>query len=83
MAPSSAAYTRYSAHSVQPGDTLNRVATEFGVSRDVILQTSGLADPDVIQPGQVLTIPRDTGWLCPGPIQRYARDDRRPLRADQ
>jgi LysM repeat protein len=46
-----------------PGDTLNEVATQFGVTGETIMRTSGLADPNLLQPGQVLTIPRDSGWL--------------------
>jgi LysM repeat protein len=61
--PIVAAYTTYATYAVQPGDTLNKVAGVFGVSGEVIMRTSGLSDPNLLQPGQVLTIPRDTGWL--------------------
>ncbi len=61
--PIVAAYTTYATYTVQPGDTLNRVASQFGVSGVTIMRTSGLADPNLLVPGQVLTIPRDTGWL--------------------
>ena len=61
--PIVAAYTTYATYTVQPGDTLNRVASQFGVSGITIMRTSGLADPNLLVPGQVLTIPRDTGWL--------------------
>ena len=53
----------YTTYTVMPGDTLNEVATQFGVSGDTIIRTSGLADPNLLLPGQVLTIPRDSGWL--------------------
>ena len=61
--PIVAAYTTYSTYTVQPGDTLNQVATQFGVSGDTIMRTSGLINPNLLLPGQVLTIPRETGWL--------------------
>jgi LysM repeat protein len=61
--PVLAAYTAYSTYTVQPGDTLNQVASQFGVSGDTIVRTSGLQDPNLLQPGQVLTIPRESGWL--------------------
>src|SRR5207302_1256903 len=61
--PIVAAYTTYATYTVQPGDTLNKVATQFGVSGDRIMRTSGLADPNLLLPGQVLSIPRDSGWL--------------------
>lgn len=61
--PIVASYTTYSTYTVQPGDTLNQVATQFGVSGDTIMRTSGLINPNLLLPGQVLTIPRDSGWL--------------------
>jgi LysM repeat protein len=61
--PIVAAYTSYASYTVQPGDTLNQVATQFGVNGDTIVRTSGLVDPNLLVPGQVLTIPRDSGWL--------------------
>lgn len=44
---------------VQPGETLNSLATEFGVSTTAIInyEPNGISNPDVIQPGQVLLIP--------------------------
>src|SRR5438034_3697781 len=61
--PIVAAYTTYSTYAVQPGDTLNHIASQFGVTGDVIIRTSNIADPNLLAPGQVLTIPRDSGWL--------------------
>jgi LysM repeat protein len=61
--PIVAAYTTYATYSVRPGDTLNRVATDFGVASDIIMRASGLANPNLLLPGQVLTIPRESGWL--------------------
>jgi LysM repeat protein len=61
--PIVAAYTTYSTYTVQPGDTLNRIATEFGASGDIIVRTSNIGNPNLLVPGQVLTIPRDSGWL--------------------
>lgn len=58
-----AAYTTYSTYTVQPGDTLNRIASQFDVAGDVIIRTSNIADPNLLVPGQVLSIPRDSGWL--------------------
>ncbi len=44
---------------VQPGETLNSLATEYGVSTTAIInyEPNGISDPDVIQPGDVLIIP--------------------------
>jgi peptidoglycan lytic transglycosylase len=33
------------------------------VSGEIIMRTSGLSDPNLLLPGQVLTIPRESGWL--------------------
>jgi N-acetylmuramoyl-L-alanine amidase len=44
---------------VQPGDTLNSLATDYGVSTTAIInyEPNGISNPDVIQPGTVLIIP--------------------------
>jgi LysM repeat protein len=61
--PIVAAYTMYATYTVRPGDTLNKVATLFGVTGETIMRSSGLADPNLLLPGQVLTVPRESGWL--------------------
>jgi LysM repeat protein len=61
--PIVAAYTTYSTYTVKAGDALNQVAAEFGANGDAIVRASGLSDANLLLPGQVLTIPRDTGWL--------------------
>ncbi len=58
-----AVYTTYFTYIVHNGDTLNVLATQFAVSGDAIIRASGLRDPNLLLPGQVLTIPRETGWL--------------------
>lgn len=44
---------------VQPGDTLNSVATHYGVSATAIInyEPNEITNPDMIQPGQVLIVP--------------------------
>ncbi len=45
-------------YEVQPGDTLNAIALQFGVSLEALRAVNGITDPDnVIVPGQVLIIP--------------------------
>jgi LysM repeat protein len=61
--PIVAAYTTYATYTVRPGDALNRVAAQFEVSTDSIIRASALANPNLLLPGQVLTIPRESGWL--------------------
>jgi len=51
------------AYSVQPGDTLRTISHTYGVSMAVIAKASGLQDINRLKPGQVLTIPKQPGWL--------------------
>jgi LysM repeat protein len=54
-------------YTVQPGDTLGRIATRFGVSVQAIMSANGLTNPNLIFVGQRLTIP--TGSSAPAPTQ--------------
>lgn len=49
--PASAGYT------VQPGETLGRIAADLGVSTAELASVNGIADPDFIRAGQVLDVP--------------------------
>ena len=49
--PASGTYT------VQPGDTLSGIAAQYGTSWQTIQQLNGIADPNLIYPGQVLKVP--------------------------
>jgi LysM repeat protein len=44
-------------YTVEPGDTLSGIAGQFGVTTDAIIAANEIADPDLIQPGDTLTIP--------------------------
>jgi LysM repeat protein len=44
-------------YTVQPGDTLYRIAQRFGVTVDEIVRLNNISDPNLIFPGQVLLIP--------------------------
>ncbi len=54
-------------YTVQPGDTLNRIAVRFGVTVQAIAQANGIANPNLIFVGQVLTIPGGGGGTPPPP----------------
>ncbi len=51
------------AYRVQPGDTIRSVASMYGVSPASVSNASGVANPDRLQVGQVLTIPNQPGYL--------------------
>ncbi len=42
---------------VQPGDTLAAIAYRFGLTVEELAQANGIADPNLLQPGQRLVIP--------------------------
>jgi len=50
---------------VRPGDTLSAIGARFGVSYQDIARASGIANPNVIRAGQVLTIPGRSGAPTP------------------
>jgi nucleoid-associated protein YgaU len=44
-------------YTVQAGDSLGAIAAQFGVTVDAIVEANDIANPDLIQPGDTLTIP--------------------------
>ncbi|NDJ52711.1 MAG: LysM peptidoglycan-binding domain-containing protein, partial [Chloroflexi bacterium] len=44
-------------HTVQPGETLFRIAQQYGVTVDELAFANGITNPDLVFAGQVLTIP--------------------------
>ena len=48
-------------YTVQPGDTLNLIAARLGVSVAALISANGIANPNLIFVGQVLTIPGGGG----------------------
>ncbi len=47
------------AHRVSAGETIEQIASAYGVSKDAIVEASGLQDPNVIQTGQVISVPAE------------------------
>ena len=44
-------------YTVQSGDTLDKIADKFGVTRDALMAINGITDPDHIELGEELQIP--------------------------
>ncbi len=42
---------------VQPGDTLSGIAAQFGVQLQTLLRINQIADPNILEVGQVITLP--------------------------
>ena len=58
--------TEPESYQVQPGDTLGLIATRYGVGLDQLVAANQLANPNVLEVGQVLTVPVPTPQN-PGP----------------
>lgn len=61
--------TETTTYRIQPGDTLNSIARDFGVSPEAILGANRLDDPDYLRVGQRIRVPRHTGR----PVKRQNR----------
>ncbi len=57
---SSAAQTSYQ---IRPGDTLNRIAREYGVTREQLISANNISNPNVIWAGATLIIPGNVDTL--------------------
>lgn len=44
-------------YTVQPGDTLSKIARQFGTTVSAIVSANNISNPNLIYPGQVLVIP--------------------------
>ncbi len=50
-------------YTVQAGDTLTKIADQFGVTVEALAQANGISDPSTIYIGQTLVIPGDSAPL--------------------
>lgn len=71
--PAAPATAKPVTYTVQGGDTLSAIAEEHEVSLEALANANDLADPDVLQVGQVLIIPRDNGQGLPNPTSTETR----------
>jgi murein DD-endopeptidase MepM/ murein hydrolase activator NlpD len=60
-------------YTVQPGDTLGRIATAYGVSLESLIAANGIADPNLLAVGQTLEIPPPQP-AAPGPARKLIPD---------
>lgn len=60
LATTSSAGAQSATYTVVPGDTLYSIAGRFGTSVDALVAANGIANPNLIFPGQVLTVPGGT-----------------------
>jgi LysM repeat protein len=44
-------------YTVKSGDTLSKIAKQFGVTVDALVKANNIANPNLIKLGQVLKIP--------------------------
>ncbi|MGQ9833374.1 MAG: LysM peptidoglycan-binding domain-containing protein [Candidatus Villigracilaceae bacterium] len=49
-------------YTVQAGDTLSKIAEQFGVTQEALIQANGLSDPSMLQIGQELVIPSEASF---------------------
>ena len=67
-------------HVVSAGESLHTVAASYGVSLTALIETNGIADPNLIRVGQVLSIPAGgttgsgSAWVCPVAGATYFND---------
>lgn len=67
LALAACAVAQSASYTVQPGDTLTRIARTLGVSVDELAAANGLSDPNRLAVGQQLTLPSVQAWDEPLP----------------
>jgi LysM repeat protein len=61
LATSTTAPTVGQAYTIQAGDTLGRIASDFGITLDRLLEFNGLDGTEILQPGHRILIPPAPG----------------------
>jgi LysM repeat protein len=61
LATSTTAPTIGQAYTIQAGDTLGRIASDFGITLDRLLEFNGLDGTEILQPGHRILIPPAPG----------------------
>jgi LasA protease len=60
-------------YTIRPNDTLGQIAQRYGVSLAKLIETNSIANPDLVEVGQVLIIPPSDA-LPPGPSYKIIPD---------
>ncbi len=55
-------------HIVQPGDTLSRIAQQYGTSLAALIAENNLANPDIIEVGQIIRLPSMPTAMSPSTL---------------
>jgi LysM repeat protein len=55
--PAEPIFAQTASYAVRPGDTLASIASRHGTTVNAIMRVNDIADPDLIRPGQKLTLP--------------------------
>lgn len=63
-----------STYTITRGDSLARIARLHGTSVSDLASTNNISNPNLIQIGQVLTVPGGSGWVCPVPNSTFFND---------
>lgn len=64
--------TSNATHTVQPGETLSGIAAKYGTTYQAIAQMNGIANPNLIYPGQVLKVKANASKPAPAPAPKPA-----------
>ncbi len=63
--------TGESTYTVRTGDRLGDIASAHGTSISQLSSANGIANPNLIQVGQILVVPAGSKWICPVDNARF------------
>jgi len=61
-------------YTVRRGDRLGDIAHQYGVGVSTLANKNNISNPNLIRPGQVLSIPSGSQWVCPVEGSSYIND---------
>lgn len=69
-------------YTVRSGDTLSGIAAKYGTTYQALAKHNGIANPNVIYPGQQIRIPNDASAPAPAPTKSLDDIAREVIRGD-